>query len=63
MRPRFFVNDDVNFGLLLAPLDLEVKDTPEQVLWLVETPDAAALLSEHALAEKQHGLNKQRLKV
>jgi hypothetical protein len=63
LRPRFFVNDDVNFGVLLASLDLEVKDTPAHVLWLVETPDAATMVNEHARAEKKHGLNKQRLKV
>ena len=63
LRPRFFVNDDVNFGVLLASLDLEVKDTPAHVLWLVETPDAATMVSEHARAAKQHGLDKLRLKV
>jgi hypothetical protein len=63
LQPRFFVNDDVNFGLLMAGLDLEWKDTPRRFLWLVNPPSYPLEHTKYHAEEQRVHHTETRMKV
>ncbi len=60
LQPRFFVNDDVNMGLLMVPLNLVWRDD-HNFNPLVQLPDAHALIRQHA--EERTAFNKHRIEM